>query len=73
MWFSTGETYEFYNQLVQCWTNLNGVATFFTSEGNLKLEVKFNNRDQVVIEGYFKELAKRDNELKFNKDYGIIW
>lgn len=65
VWFSTGETYEFYNQLVQCWTDLDGVATFCTSEANLKLEVKFNNRGQVVIEGYFKEFADRDNELKF--------
>lgn len=65
LWFSTGEIYEFYNQLVRCWTDLTGVATFWTSEANLKLEVKFNNHGQVVIEGYFKEFANQDNELKF--------
>lgn len=65
LWFSTGEIYEFYNQLVRCWTDLEGVATFWTSETNLKLEVKFNNRGHVVIVGYFKEFALRDNELKF--------
>jgi hypothetical protein len=65
LWFSTGETYEFYNQLAQCWTDLKGVASFCTSEANLKLEVTFNNRGQVVIEGYFKEFAHKENELKF--------
>lgn len=65
LWFSTGETYEFYNQLVRCWKNLDGVATFCNSEADLKIEVKFNNRGQVEIEGYFKEYAPRDNELRF--------
>jgi hypothetical protein len=65
LWFSTGEIYEFYNRLVRCFTDLQGVATFCTSEANLKLEVKFNNRGQVVIEGYFKEFAHEYNELKF--------
>ncbi|MDH6371724.1 hypothetical protein M2444_003523 [Paenibacillus sp. PastF-3] len=65
LWFSTGQTYEFYNQLARCYTDLMGIATFCNSEANLKIDINFNNRGQVVIEGYFKEFAHQDNELKF--------
>lgn len=65
LWFTTGEVYEFYNQLVQCWNDLNGTATFWTYETNLKLEAAFNDRGQVTIEGYFKEFADEENELKY--------
>ncbi|MCY9669211.1 hypothetical protein M5X11_30530 [Paenibacillus alginolyticus] len=65
LWFSTGEIYEFYNQLSRCFTELKGISSFCTTEANLKLEVAFGHRGQVVIEGYFKEFAHRDNELKF--------
>jgi len=65
LWFSTGEAYQFYNQLVRCWADLDGVATFINHEANLNLEVKFNNRGQCAIVGYFKEFAHEDNELKF--------
>ncbi|MEK4039554.1 hypothetical protein MHH49_18700 [Paenibacillus sp. FSL F4-0122] len=65
MWFSTGEAYQFYNQLILCWADLDGVATFINSEVNLKLDVTFNKRGQVIVEGYFKEFAHEDNKLKF--------
>lgn len=65
LWFTTGETYEFFNQLDRCYSDLQGVAVFCSSEANLKFEVKFINLGQVVIEGYFKEFYDRDNELKF--------
>ncbi|MEK4106826.1 hypothetical protein [Paenibacillus odorifer] len=32
---------------------------------NLKLDVTFNKRGQVIVEGYFKEFAHEDNKLKF--------
>jgi len=65
LWFSTGEIYEFYNQLARRFTDIKGVASFCTTEANLKLEVTFGHRGQVLIEGYFKEFAHKDNELKF--------
>ncbi|MCM3630566.1 hypothetical protein M3194_24850 [Paenibacillus glycanilyticus] len=65
VWFSTGDTYEFYNQIVRCYTELDGTAIFCSTEENLKFEVKFYNRGQVVIEGCFQEFAHEDNELKF--------
>ncbi|MFF2157180.1 hypothetical protein ACFVVQ_17970 [Paenibacillus chitinolyticus] len=65
LWFTTGEAFQFYSQLLRCWTDLDGVATFTNYETNLNLEVKFNNRGQCIIEGYYKEFAHEDNELKF--------
>ncbi|MGO4696468.1 hypothetical protein AB4Z50_19515 [Paenibacillus sp. 2TAB26] len=65
LWFTTGETYEFYNQLVKCWAELKGLATFCSTEANLELKVKFINRRQISIVGYFKEFAHQDNEMKF--------
>ena len=65
LWFSTGEVYQFYNQLIKCWSDLEGIATFINSEVNFKLEVKFNKYGKVIIEGYFKEFAHEDNELKY--------
>ncbi|AIQ17699.1 hypothetical protein H70357_14285 [Paenibacillus sp. FSL H7-0357] len=41
------------------------IAALINSEVNLKLEVKFNKRGQVIIEGYFKEFAHEGNELIF--------
>ncbi|MFB5193261.1 WapI family immunity protein [Alicyclobacillus fastidiosus] len=65
LWFTTAEVYEFYNQLLQCWADLNGTAVFWTCETSLKVEVTFNSRGQVTIEGCFKEFAHEENELKF--------
>ncbi|WP_438491564.1 WapI family immunity protein [Paenibacillus sp. IHBB 3054] len=65
LWFSTGEVYQFYDQLIRCMADLDGVAALINSEVNLKLEVKFNKRGQVIIEGYFKEFAHEGNELIF--------
>lgn len=63
LWFSTGEVYQFYEQLIRCMADLGGVAILMNSEMNLKLEVKFSKRGQVIIEGYFKEFAHEDNKL----------
>ncbi|WP_139997450.1 hypothetical protein [Paenibacillus paridis] len=65
LWFSTGEIYLFYNQLVQCYKDLEGVAKFCSSETNLEFEIKFRNRGQVFIQGAYKEFESLDNELKF--------
>jgi hypothetical protein len=66
LWFTTGEVYEFYDQLSKCMADLHGTATFWTYETNLKVEATFNGRGQVAITGYYKEFAHQDNELKFD-------
>jgi hypothetical protein len=68
LWFTTGEVYEFYNQLAKCWADLDGTATFWTCETNLKFEARFNGRGQVTITGYYKEFAHQENELKFETE-----
>lgn len=65
LWFSTGEVFEFYEQLERCYCELKGEATFLNSESNLKMDIKFNKAGQINIQGYFKELAHQNNELQF--------
>ncbi|MUT67739.1 hypothetical protein GOM71_17590 [Paenibacillus sp. NEAU-GSW1] len=66
LWFSTGEIYEFHQQLIRCWSELNGSASFRPSADRcLELIVVFNNRGQVILEGTYTEFASEQNELKF--------
>lgn len=65
LWFTTGEIYEFHEQLASCYRKLSGVATFWTSETNLKIEIKFDKLGQITIDGYFQEKAYQENKLKF--------
>ncbi len=68
LWFITGEVVEFYDQLKRCNSELKGEATFWSSEANLKIDIKFNNLGQIIIQGYFKEQSGKDNELQFEMD-----
>lgn len=66
--FTTGEIYEFHEQLSRCYRELSGVATFWTSEANLKIKVIFNKLGQITIEGFFREKSHQENELKFEME-----
>ncbi len=65
MWFATGEAFDFYNQLKRCYSELKGEAIFWSSEANLKIDVKFNSLGKIIIQGYFKEQLGKGNELQF--------
>jgi hypothetical protein len=68
IWFTTGDIYEFYKQLDECYRQLKGMAVFWNYETSLKLEVGFNHLGQVVLQGYFKEKAHMENELQFEME-----
>ncbi|MCM2535008.1 hypothetical protein NDK43_25040 [Neobacillus pocheonensis] len=65
LWFSTGQVYEFFNQLQKCYNNLKGSATFSESENFLKLDLRFNRFGQINIQGYFQEIANQENILQY--------
>ena len=65
LWFSTGQVFEFYTQLQKCYHELKGKATFSSSEKNLKFELDINKLGQIIIQGYFQELASEENILQF--------
>lgn len=65
VWFTVADVVAFEKQLNDCYTALDGVATFTTHEENLKLEVVFGRRGQVHIQGTFREAHNEGNELQF--------
>jgi hypothetical protein len=65
LWFTTGEVYQFYQQLAQCFQELNGKAKFWNYESNFKVEIEFGKLGQFIIKGYFKEKQELENELQF--------
>ncbi|RFU69387.1 hypothetical protein [Bacillus sp. V59.32b] len=65
LWFSTGQVYQFFNQLQKCYNDLKGCVTFSESENNLKIDLSFNKFGQINIQGYFQEVAHQENILQF--------
>lgn len=65
LWFSTGQVFEFYEQLQKCYRELKGNATFSNTETNLKFDLDFNRLGQIIIQGYFQEIAYEENMLQF--------
>lgn len=65
LWFTTGEVYQFYQQLDKCFQKLDGKAEFWNYESNLKVEIEFGKLGHLIIKGYFKEKQELENELQF--------
>ncbi|SMQ77544.1 hypothetical protein SAMN05444673_2878 [Bacillus sp. OV166] len=65
IWFSTGQVYQFFIQLQNCYNELKGSVTFLESENNLKIELNFNRFGQINIQGYFQEVAHQENILHY--------
>ncbi len=65
LWFTTGEVYEFYERLNQCYHRLDGETVFSNYESNIKVEIVFTKLGQLVMRGYFKERPDQENELQF--------
>ena len=65
VYISTGELYEFYEQLKTCYKTLQGNAELLSYEGNLKMKVSFDGIGHATIKGSYKEHHHEDNELLF--------
>jgi hypothetical protein len=65
LWFSTGELFNFYNELKIIYDNCIGEAKLINFEANFEMCIKIENRGRVEIEGRYKEILGIDNELTF--------
>lgn len=65
LWFSTGQVYQFFIQLQECYNTLKGLATFSESEKNLRIDLSFIRLGQINIQGQFQEVAHQENILQF--------
>ena len=62
---STGEIYEFYKQLQECYTTLEGKALLTSHEKNLEMIMTFNGKGHIKINGIFKAHHNIANALFF--------
>ena len=65
LWFSTGQIFEFFIKLQNCYDKLDGNVIFFNSESNFKIELEFIKLGQIQIQGYFQEFPSIENILEF--------
>ena len=65
VYISTGELYQFYTELSECYKTLNGKARLHSYENNLEVVASFDGFGHVDLSGFFKERHDQDNELKF--------
>lgn len=65
LYTSTGEIYQFTQQLKACNETLEGKAEFISYEGNLSIKAEYDNMGHVKISGFFNDQRELENELKF--------
>ena len=66
LWFSTGQIYEFYKQLLKCYKELKGIINFQNPDSSeLKLAIEFTGLGQFTIYGSFQEYFSKDDFLQF--------
>jgi len=66
LWFSTGQIYEFYKQLLKCYEELEGIINFpNTDSSELKLVLEFTGLGKFKIQGIFQEYLSVENFLEF--------
>jgi len=66
IWFSTGEVFELYNQLLKANNSLTGVVYFAPLENNLEFNAEYDNNGRIIIKGeLFKVNDSCVNRLKF--------
>lgn len=71
---STGEIFEFYEQLLKTNEQLKGSAYLRNYEHNLNAEVKYDINGRVTIFGSFREVSEFNNllEFEFSSDQSYI-
>ncbi|WP_213188651.1 WapI family immunity protein [Cloacibacterium caeni] len=62
---STGEIYNFFENLEKCNKNLSGSVKFISCEDNLEFFVSYNNLGHVNINGSFHNHSILNNKLTF--------
>lgn len=65
MYTSTGEIFQFFQELLQCNDQLKGTFYYRNYEGNLDFKGEFDNTGHVTISGTFREYNEFNNLLKF--------
>lgn len=65
LWFSTGEVWQFYSELLRAYDDLSGEARFRSNEGNFELVVTFTSRGHLTIEGMYQENLGNSTGLQF--------
>lgn len=66
LYVSTGDIYNFFEQLKNCYETLNGTARLDSYEMNLRVAVEFDSLGHANISGEFVERLEPPNTLKFN-------
>lgn len=71
---STGEIYEFYEQLKLCNEQLNGLVKFQNYEANFEFTLEYDILGHVNVKGSFYDQTQFGNELRFefNTDQSYI-
>ena len=62
---TTGEIYEFCQELKTCHDAVKGTASYRSYENNLVMQVVYNPQGHTSITGEFREHSWEDNVLKF--------
>ncbi|MCA0983382.1 hypothetical protein LCL89_04870 [Halobacillus yeomjeoni] len=65
VWFTTGEVFEFYQELKQCFQKLRGDVVFSNYDSNLRIEISFTSFGHFIMKGFFQERPDQDNQLQF--------
>lgn len=66
--FTTGELYNFFCDLQNCYNKIQGKAILTNIDKELSLNILFNKLGQVKVYGEFQELLDVDNKLSFEMD-----
>jgi hypothetical protein len=65
VWITTGNIFNFFQELEKCQKNLNGIARLESYENNLQLTIKYDETGHVVTNGKFVENYTLKNILDF--------
>lgn len=66
LYISTGNFYDFFVKLKECYQKLTGEARLESYEGNLKLNVVFDGFGHAGITGTYQEYYHHKNKLEFD-------
>ena len=68
LYISTGELYNFYEQLSNAYNSLTGTANLSSYEGNLNLSLTFDNLGHANINAEYREYIEPSYSVKFNME-----
>lgn len=75
LYISTGNFYDFFVKLKECYEKLTGEAKLESYEENLKLSIVFDGLGHARIKGTYHEYFQDNNKLEFDlkSDQTYIW